>query len=240
MTLSEHHIAATTATPALPCPALLLTLPPRLPSTNVTLPQASATRCVPPWPPPWWRSTGWRTSGTPLPSVSGRCLCSATAASWQRAAAVVCVLAMANFFYLPPGGSVWQQPPAMVPHVHLPPSILPSRPAGASKEAAVLAALRLLRCAMERDVELVTALRQATHAGGPVPGMPELLAGSGVLVPRATCAGLPCVTRSCGGRVAHGPAAGPATHAPARPCVCTPACTCPDSQRQSLVPSTNW
>lgn len=36
---------------------------------------------------------------------------------------------------------------------------------GAAKEAAVLAALRLLRRALEQDVELVIAMRQASHSG---------------------------------------------------------------------------
>ncbi|KAL4457392.1 hypothetical protein ABPG75_012257 [Micractinium tetrahymenae] len=39
-----------------------------------------------------------------------------------------------------------------------------SAPFGAAKEAAVLAALRLLRCALERDLELVTSMRQASHS----------------------------------------------------------------------------
>lgn len=38
-------------------------------------------------------------------------------------------------------------------------------PFGAAKEAAVLAALRLLRAALDRDAELVNAMRAATHSG---------------------------------------------------------------------------
>lgn len=38
-------------------------------------------------------------------------------------------------------------------------------PFGAAKEAAVLAAMRLLRSALDRDVELVGAMRAATHSG---------------------------------------------------------------------------
>lgn len=41
-------------------------------------------------------------------------------------------------------------------------------PYGAAKEAAVLAALRLLRAALDRDAPLVAALRAASHAGAPV------------------------------------------------------------------------
>ena len=41
----------------------------------------------------------------------------------------------------------------------------PPLPAGAAKEAAVLAALRLLRCAMDRDAELVNAMRAAQLSG---------------------------------------------------------------------------
>lgn len=39
-----------------------------------------------------------------------------------------------------------------------------SSPFGGAKEAAVLSALRLLRVALERDLELVTAMRQASHS----------------------------------------------------------------------------
>lgn len=41
-------------------------------------------------------------------------------------------------------------------------------PYGAAKEAAVLAALRLLRAALDRDAPLVAAMRAATHAGEPI------------------------------------------------------------------------
>lgn len=45
-------------------------------------------------------------------------------------------------------------------------SCLPQYNAGAAKEVAVLAALRLLRAALDRDTELVAAIRAATHSGG--------------------------------------------------------------------------
>jgi hypothetical protein len=41
-------------------------------------------------------------------------------------------------------------------------------PFGAAREGGVLAALRLLRAALDRDGDLVAALRRATHSGAPL------------------------------------------------------------------------
>lgn len=52
---------------------------------------------------------------------------------------------------------------ASISHSNHPPAC---QYAGAAKEVAVLAALRLLRAALDRDAELVAAIRAATQSGG--------------------------------------------------------------------------